>query len=174
MNEELRSLLAQMEPLPLKLKASPKETFATRTKIPDRGVYVFYEGEKALYVGRSNQIWERIRTHGRNGATHNQATFAFRLLAKEYSLDIGHSAPANRSQIAEEYAAEFREQKQRVRSMMIRAVAITDDTASYFFEAYAILALGTTGFNKFEPHQACKCGVPSPTFSARPSSDNRP
>ena len=82
MNEEMSSLLAQMEPLLAKLKVSQKEKFATRKKLPDRGVYVFYEGEKPMYVGRSNQIWERIRTHGRNGATHNQATFAFRLPAK--------------------------------------------------------------------------------------------
>ena len=73
MNEELRSLLAQMDPLLVKLKACPPETFATRKKLPDRGVYVFYEGEKALYVGRSNQIWERIRTHGRAGATQEPA-----------------------------------------------------------------------------------------------------
>lgn len=152
MNEELRSLLAQMEPLLVKLKACPPETFATRKKLPDRGIYVFYEGDKALYVGRSNQIWQRIQTHGREGATYNQATFALRLLAKEYNLEIGHRAPADRSQIAGEYAEEFRGQKRRVRRMTLRAVAVTDDTASYFFEAYAILALGTTEFNKFEPH----------------------
>lgn len=152
MNEELSSLLAQMEPWIVKLKAFQKETFATRKKLPNRGVYVFYECGKPMYVGRSNQIWERIRTHGRNGATHNQASFAFRLLAKEYNLDIGHSEPRNRSQIAEVYAKEFRIQKQRVRSMTIRAVTIVDDTVSYLFEAYAILALGTNEFNKFEPH----------------------
>ena len=141
-----------MDPLLVKLQACPPETFATRKKLPYRGVYVFYEGEKALYVGRSNQIWKRIGTHGRESATHNQAFLALRLLAKEYNLEIGHSALADRSQIAGEYAAEFRGQKRRVRGMTVRAVAVTDDTASYFFEAYAILALGTTEFNKFEPH----------------------
>ena len=151
-NEELRSVLAQMEPLLIELQACSAETFATRTKLPDRGVYVFCEGDKALYVGRSNQVWERIRIHGVKGANQEQANFAFRLLVKEYDLDTGHSAPVSRSQIAEKYAAEFREQKQRVRNMTIKAVEITDDTESYFFEAYAILALGTTEFNKFEPH----------------------
>ena len=152
MNEELRSILAQMERLLAKLKACPPETFATRNKLPDRGVYVFYEGEKALYVGRSNQIWKRVQTHGRRGATQEQASFAFRLLAKKYNLEMGHGTGADRNQKAREYAEEFRGQKQRVRRMTVRAVAITDDTASYFFEAYAILALGTTAFNKFEPH----------------------
>ena len=141
-----------MHPLLVKLKICSAQTFATRTKLPDRGVYVFYEGKKALYVGRSNQIRERIGTHGRKGATQEQANFAFRLMAKKYHLDIGHSATVSRSQIAKKYAAEFREQKQKVREMTIRAVEITDDAASYFFETYAILALGTTEFNKFEPH----------------------
>ena len=152
MNEELRSVMEQMEPFLLKLQACSAETFATRTKLPDRGVYVFYEGEKALYVGRSNQVQERIRTHGGKGATQEQANFAFRLLAKEYDLDIGHSTSLSRSQVAKKYVAEFRGQRQRVRNMTIRAVEITDDTESYFFEAYAILALRTTEFNKFEPH----------------------
>ena len=107
MNEELQSVMEQMEPLLAKLKACPPETFPTRKKLPDRGVYVFYEGKEPLYVGRSNQIWKRVQTHGRRGATHNQATFAFRLLAKKYNLEMGHGTGADRSQKAREYAAEF-------------------------------------------------------------------
>ena len=127
------------------LGSSPRE-------LSSQTVASMSEGKKALYVGRSNQIRERIGTHGRKSATQEQANFAFRLMAKKYHLDIGHSATVSRSQIAKKYAAEFREQKQKVREMTIRAVEITDDTVSYFFEAYAILALGTTEFNKFEPH----------------------
>ena len=41
MNEELRSILIQMEPLLAKLKACPPETFSTRKKLPDCGIYVF-------------------------------------------------------------------------------------------------------------------------------------
>ena len=152
MNDELRSLLDRMEPLLVKLKACQAEPFATRKKLPDRGVYVFYEGDKALYVGRSNQIWTRIRQHGVLSATHGQANFAFRLLAKEHRLEIGHSARSERSQIAKKYDKEFRDQKQRVRKMTTKAVEITDDPESYFFEAYAILALGTIELNRFEPH----------------------
>ena len=142
----------QMGPLLAKLEDSDKETFVTRKRLPNRGVYVFYEGDDALYVGRSNQIWERIRTHGRAGAGHNQATFAFRLLAKQQNLEIGHSAASNRAEVAKSYFEEFRKQKLQVRNMNIKAVEITDDTVSYFFEAYAILALETTEYNKFETH----------------------
>ena len=152
MNEEVQAVLAQMETLLAALRNCPAETFRNRRRLPNRGVYAFCEGDRILYIGRSNQIWERVRTHGRNGATQEQANFAFRLLAREYDLEVGHNAPANRREIAAQYAVEFREQKQRVRNMTIKAVAIYDDTVSYFFEAYAILALGTLEFNRFEPH----------------------
>ena len=152
MNEELRAVLAQMEPLLCQLGDCDEETFATRRNLPNRGVYVFYEGGRPLYVGRSNQIWKRIQTHGRRGANNGQANFAFRLLAQKYNLDIGHNAPADRNQVARDYAEEFRAQKGRVRNMTNKAVGIADDTVSYFFEAYAILALNTTEFNRFEPH----------------------
>ena len=152
MNEELQAVLAEMNPLLINLKACPPETFNTRTNLPNRGVYVFYEHCQPLYVGRSNDIWKRIRQHGVRNANHGQANFAFRLLAREYNLDIGHGAPLTRAQIAQQYEEEFRQQKERVRDMQNKAVGIIDHTQSYFFEAYAILALGTTDFNRFEPH----------------------
>lgn len=140
-----------MEPLLAKLKACPPETFPTRKKLPNCGIYVFYEDEQPIYVGRSNQIHKRIQIHGTESAPPGQASFAFRLLAKKCNLEMGQVIGTNRRQIAREHAEEFRKQKQRVRLMEVRAVAVPDVRESYFFEAYAILALGTTEFNKFEP-----------------------
>jgi hypothetical protein len=48
-------------------------------KMPTAGVYVFSEGDRHLYVGRSNDIRGRIGRHSRRGATHRMAAFAFRL-----------------------------------------------------------------------------------------------
>lgn len=151
-NQALESILRQMEPLLARLKECPPETRETRKNLPGRGVYAFYEGKKPLYVGRSNKIHERVLTHGRNGASQEQASFAFRLLEKEFNLLVGHGAPQNRAQIAKEYSGAFAEQKRRVRNMEVRAVEILDDAVAYFFEAYAIIALGTTEYNRFEPH----------------------
>ena len=64
---------------------------------------------------------------------------------------MGHGTDTDRSQIAREHAKEFLRQKQCVRHMTVRAVAVPDVRVSYFFEAYAILALGTTEFNKLDP-----------------------
>ena len=152
MNEAAQAILCQMESLLAKLNDCPPETRSTRRNLPNHGVYVFYKNNEPLYVGRSNMLRERVLAHGRNSANQEQATFAFRLLAKIHKLEVGHGAPMNRRQIAKEYATEFREQKEQVRDMRIKAVEITNDTVSYFFEAYAILALGTTEYNKFETH----------------------
>ena len=138
-----------MEPLLKKLKDCRPEKRGTRKKLPKRGVYVFYEDDKPLYVGRSNDMWQRIMTHGRNGAGHNQATFAFRLFQVKLDLPVGHDSPNDRPKTAEEHADEFRKQKERVRNMTIRAVKITEDVVQYLFEAYAILALDTKRYNKF-------------------------
>ena len=48
MNEELQDVLAQMEPLLAELQDCPAETFATRRRLPNRGVYAFYESDRIV------------------------------------------------------------------------------------------------------------------------------
>ena len=49
---------------------------------PDKGIYVFFEDGRPLYVGRSERMKKRVKQHSRRSSGHNSATFAF-LLAKE-------------------------------------------------------------------------------------------
>ena len=49
-------------------------------KVPNKGIYVFYEDGKPLYVGRSNNLRARINGHGASSETQYGATFAFKLL----------------------------------------------------------------------------------------------
>ncbi len=48
-------------------------------QMPKAGIYLLSENGQYLYVGRSNDIRDRIRKHTRPGATHRTAAFAFRL-----------------------------------------------------------------------------------------------
>ena len=148
----LEHILGQMEGLLVKLQSPCRATWETLDDLPNKGVYAFYEGDKPLYVGRSNRLRQRVKEHGQPGSRTNKATFAYRLLANEYGLPMGHDRDHLRSEVADEHDAEFREQKKRVRNMSVQAVGICDDTVAYFFEAYAIVALDTTKYNKFEPH----------------------
>jgi predicted GIY-YIG superfamily endonuclease len=45
--------------------------------MPQAGVYLLSEGERYLYVGRSDSMPKRLRNHSRG--THRQAAFAFKL-----------------------------------------------------------------------------------------------
>ena len=55
-------------------------------------------------------------------------------------------------ELADKYEAEFREQKQRVSNMEVRAVEVTDSVVQAVFEIYAALTLGTTRYNRFDTH----------------------
>ena len=149
--------VAQLGPLLEELKNSLAYSYENKRNLPKKGVYVFYEDGKPMYVGRvgvttKQTISGRIGQHARSSSPHNQATFAFRLLQEDLDLLVGHESDLTRPQIAEKYEAEFRERKARVRNMQVRAVEVTDSVVQTVFEVYAALALGTTRYNLFDTH----------------------
>lgn len=62
-----RALLAMTQ---VRFSALPRQ-------MPDRGIYLFSEGDQHLYVGRTNRIRQRLAGHCRPSSTHFSATFAF-------------------------------------------------------------------------------------------------
>ena len=150
-------IVAQLEPLLEELQSGPVYHGPTLRKLPKKGVYVFYEDGKPMYVGRvgSNSkqtVRQRIRQHTIPSSGHNQATFAFRLLQEDLGLSVGHESDMTRPELAEKYEAKFSEQKQRVRNMGVRVVEVTDSVVQAIFEIYAALAMGTTRYNRFDTH----------------------
>ena len=84
MHSEFQQIVCQMEPLLKKLLESPLLTKDEIGNNPKQGVYVFYdEEEKPIYVGRSNNIRQRIRQHGADSSMNESATFAFELLQED-------------------------------------------------------------------------------------------
>ena len=154
---EFEDIVARMKPLLEKLEGDPPYRAPSYNGLPKKGIYVFYEHGRPMYVGRvggqsQQTIRTRIRQHTIPSASHNQATFAFRLLLEALDQPMGHESLLTRPQLAERYADEFREQKQRVRSMEVRAVEVTDPVVQTVLEVYATLTLGTTRYNRFETH----------------------
>ena len=150
-------VVAQLKPLLEELRSGPAYYGRTLRELPTKGVYVFYEDGKPVYVGRvgSNSqqtVRQRIRQHTIPSSGHNQATFAFRLLQEELGLPVGHESDMTRPEFAEKYKAEFSEQKQRVSNMEVRVVEVTDSLVQAVFEIYAALTLGTTQYNRFDTH----------------------
>ena len=127
-----------------------------------KGIYVFYENDEPIYVGRTNRLRERISEHGSQSPTKS-ATFAY-LLAKSKLEDKGtipeqkSGKPSSRITNAdvEKYPCIISAARKRVSKMQFRVVEITDAIEQTIFEVYAALMLGTTrqqgGYNDFEPH----------------------
>ena len=150
-------IVSRLAPLLEELKNGPGYHGPTLRRLPRKGVYVFYEQGKPMYVGRvgdnsKQTIRQRVRQHTIPSSGHNQATFAFRLLQEHLGITAGHGSDLTRPELAERYDAEFREQKQRVGDMEVRAVEVADPMTQAVFEIYVSFTLGTTRYNRFDTH----------------------
>ena len=128
-------------------------------QVPDRGIYVFYNGDNPIYVGRTNRMRQRLQEHGRPSSGHNSATLAFAmasLIASDQGMDSISALSRDTLQRDPEFKKWFDMTKEMVRKMSIRVVEVTDPIEQAVFEVYAAMELETTreqgGFNDVENH----------------------
>jgi len=152
MNMKFDELVAKMPGLLQNLESQPFRTRENLVAIPKSGVYVFYENDKALYVGRSNRLRTRLQEHGRLSSTHNSASFAFNL-AKEKMRAKGIPGYVTRKELeqAPGFDKAFFEAKNRVVQMKIRVIQVDNQVTQALFEIYAALALNAP-YNDFSTH----------------------
>ena len=150
MKAEFRAIIDQMEPLLSRLRCSYPQTWDNLRSLPQQGVYVFYENDEPIYTGRSRRMPQRVREHGGASSRHESATFAFKLFREAIGEPEGHTSKYTRKELQDQFPEEYGSQRQRVRSMRIRAVEINDPLVQTVFEIYAVIALGTTRYNTFQ------------------------
>jgi hypothetical protein len=153
LNEEFNHLVIQLPILLDDLLNSESKTIHNLTGIPQKGIYVFYENNLPIYVGRSNRMKDRIQWHCRPSSAHNSATFAFNI-AKMEAQKRGVKIDISRNELEanQVFAKLFSLAKERVSKMSIRVVEINDPHLQTIFEVYAALSLNTKEFNDFETH----------------------
>ena len=148
MSGEFARAVDKMKLLMAKLEGSEERHWSDYRKAPQQGVYVLYENGEPTYVGRSNRMRGRLRSHGADGAGRHGATFAFKLLKRS----LGKSGLTD-PEIEQRYEEEFRKRRERVRDMTFQAVEIEDQLEQTLFEVYAILEKGTyPEHNDFATH----------------------
>jgi len=153
MSEHFNKVIAKMQPLLDQMLATASLNRDQLRGIPERGIYVFYENEQPIYVGRSNRLRQRLLEHGQPSSRHNSATFAFNLATKT-ATEGGNTLPdATRTEIENNprFSTLYRQAKGRVAAMKVRVVEVTDPIEQTIFEVYAALALGTA-YNDFDTH----------------------
>ena len=156
MSDQFDIVIARMPGLLKALRSSSVVSRDTLRGIPERGVYAFYEKDVPLYVGRSNQMKERLLRHSQPSSMHETATFAF-LLAIEKAKDdkelweCATSMTRTELQSDKKFSSLYQEAKLRVSNLDIRVVEVTDPIDQTVFEVYAALQLQTP-YNSFENH----------------------
>ena len=148
MDTRFQNILGNLEPLLEELQRSDLLTWDDLDRVPQRGIYVFYEGDKPIYTGRSRRMRQRIREHGAKSSRHESATFALKLLRE--AIGDSNSRKYTRSELQEKYPDLYEAQREKVRNMRFRVVKVEDSALQYVFEAYVIFALCTTRYNSFE------------------------
>ena len=148
--------MEKLELLFQKLKKMPPTHHGNLPReMPDSGVYLFSEGERHLYVGRSRNIRKRYGQHQMPSSTYNSAPFAFHLARKTtrqieatYNSDSG-----NRKALMEDedFKKAFEDAKERIRKMDFRYVEETDPTRQALLEIYCAVVLDTP-YNNFKTH----------------------
>lgn len=155
MNPKFSALVESLDPSFQRLISMPPVT-ATSLPLgmPTRGIYLFSDGDKNLYVGRSNNIRRRIGLHCRPGSQHNQATFAFRMARLQTGCtEAAYTATGSRSALIKdaEFGSVFATSKARIRQFNLRFVEEEDATRQALLEIYVATVLETP-FNDFENH----------------------
>lgn len=139
-----RRLLAMR---PVKVTELPRD-------MPAAGIYLFSDGARHKYVGRSNRLRARIQRHARPGATHRSAAFAFRWARKMTGrTQATYKSQGSRASLIAHpvFAAAFARAKKRIRRMSVRYVAEPDPLRQALLEIYVAVALATP-FNDFDTH----------------------
>ena len=154
MNERFKKLADRM---PLLLQSLLEQPLIARDdigviQVPEKGVYVFFENNKPIYVGRSNRLKKRIKEHSQISSQYS-ATLAFRI-AKQNTLILQKKG---RKQTNEQlmknsvFREKFEAAKDRIARTRIRFIEVEDPVEQTMFEIYAALVLDTE-LNDFSTH----------------------
>jgi hypothetical protein len=155
MDPKFRALVESLEPRYLALLAMEPVRFGSLPPtMPERGIYLFSEGARHLYVGRTNRLRKRLQNHCRLSGTHFTATFAFRI-ARETTgkTRASYAKEGSRSHLSQDavFRPAFEAAKNKVNVLDIRFVEETDAVRQALLEIYVASALQTP-YNDFDNH----------------------
>lgn len=149
MDSTFKSHIDELHPKLEQLIAMAPVTVSTLpADAPQRAVYLFSEGAKHLYAGRSNRLRARLREHAAMSSDHNSASFAFLLAREETGLKN-----LSRKKCMEDagFLSAFKRAKQRLGRADVRYVEESDPTRQALLEIYVAVA-NNAQHNSFDNH----------------------
>jgi hypothetical protein len=115
-------------------------------------IYVFFEDGKALHVGRTNKLRQRILGH--RGQSHYSATFAFKETRRvTEKLKATYQTSGSRAALMKdpEFRAVFDKHRERLHAFGIKYLVVQDPIDQYLLELYAALEYKTS-LSEFDNH----------------------
>ncbi|OYY05884.1 MAG: hypothetical protein B7Y73_00375 [Acidocella sp. 35-58-6] len=132
-----------------------KPNYGVGDQAAKRGIYLFTEQGRHLYVGRSNRLFQRYKNHWGPSKTEREAAFAFKLAreATGFLKATYKKGEGSRKHLALDatFGKAFIEAKERIRAMDYRWVEEKDPTCQCLLEIYAAVCLETP-YNDFDTH----------------------
>lgn len=150
MNPEFREYVEQLPDFLHRLTSSTPLDRLELHNIPKQGVYVFYEGSRAVYAGRSDNLKPYLMTQGLPSSNHFTAPIAFGIAKKEAIAAGYHFSKATAAIQYLKFKPYFDRAKARVAEMRIRVVEVRNPIAQSLLVIYTSLELQTD--NEFETH----------------------
>lgn len=155
MHDSFRQLIDGLHPkFEQLLQMSPVTYAGLPLIIPERGIYLFSEHGRHLYVGRTNRIRKRLQNHCRRSGTHFTATFAFRIAREATNRTTAtYTKAGSRGELVKDptFSAAFLDAKSRVAAMDLRFVEEADPVRQALLEMYVATVLKTP-YNDFDNH----------------------
>ena len=115
-------------------------------------IYVFFEDKRAIHVGRTNKLRQRILGH--RGQNHYSATFAFKETRRlTDNLKASYKKTGSRAALMEDplFRDEFDKQRDRLSKFGIKFLVVEDPIDQYLLELYAALEYKTS-LTEFDNH----------------------
>jgi len=134
------------------LLKSPKYRMDKLPKeMPLAGIYIFYENDTALYVGRTNKMKNRLKYYTNN--SHNQATFAFRIAGEKTGKKATYRKEGSRKNLLEDdvFKDEFDNARDRIRKMDVQFIEEADPNRQAVLEICTTLRVKAI-YNDFDNH----------------------
>jgi len=129
------------------IRAAP---YTKGASLPEKGIYLFSENGKHLYVGRSNNIKTRRGDH--YSSNPSRAAFARLIACKELNLPPPTYLKGSGARLTtSKFKIAFGEARKRIKEMEFRAVEESDPTRQALLELYCAITLETP-YNDFDVH----------------------
>ena len=115
------------------------------------GIYVLYENDKPVHVGRTRCLRKRLQGHC--SQSHYHASFAFKRARERTGIKADYKPGNSRKVLAESehFRPVFLEQVATIRKMTYKFMPVGDPVEQYLLELYAAMELGTS-MDEFDTH----------------------